>query len=158
MLGYLYWKRIIFKRIFIYFFFSFFSVSIINSPSVNITKTEVEVINISMDEPITYENFRKSIFTQEVISMVLTTREMSAEDDVRGQVIGAKITKKIKEIHFPYCDKGIALISVTVCWGENKVYVLSLDSQHCQLVFIFNVNREHFFLFYCISSFANSIF
>lgn len=97
----------------------------------NSNKREVKVINISVDEQNTYDQFKKKIAAQKVISMALTTKQLAVEADEKSQAIGARILKKKPETQYPCSDEGIVITSVTMCWEEDNVYTLPMDSHHC---------------------------
>lgn len=110
----------------------FFRVQNVNSPTVNMNCTQVQVVEISVNNPETREQFQKGIMAQKAVSIALSVR--SSDESDSGGTIGARIVRRKTENKYPCCHEGTAVTEVVVCWGDSKVYTLKLSEKSCKFL------------------------
>lgn len=113
----------------------FFRIQNVASPTVNMNCSQVQVVEISVSDAETRKLFRKSVLAQKCVSMAVSARA-AGESGCAGS-IGARIVGRKTDNKYPCCHEGTSVTDVVVCWGDSKVYTISLAEDSCKpLLFI----------------------
>lgn len=115
----------------LYVFFRFQNV---NSPTVNMNCTQVQVVDIGVSNAETRKEFQKGVLAQKSVSIAVSVRATGASHC--AGTIGARIVSRKTENKYPCCHEGTAVSEVVVCWGNSKVYTLSLAEDSCKPLFL----------------------
>lgn len=95
--------------------------------------TQVQVVEIGVSNAETRKEFQKSVRAQKSVSIAVSVK-VTGESDCAG-TIGARIVSRKTENKYPCCHEGTAVTEVVVCWGDSKLYTLSLAEDSCKPMF-----------------------